>query len=108
MTNNRYKILSANILKSGISLEPLGIAEYAWEKNLVIEILNILNDKRIPVLGGDVYKIVDNEIKSTYDGWYIDKDETPEFVRKSLDMAKSYIEEYEHLNEGKYLYSLVF
>lgn len=109
MFNDIYKNIPQDIVKCAISLEIIGINEYAWKKNEIIKILEILRKERIAVLGGDVYRIVDNKIEFTYDSWYLNNDGDLDFVERSLDKAFSYVQEYEKANNrSKNIYVLVF
>lgn len=98
MTPKIYKELPPDILRKGYSLEHLGIGEIAWRKDEIISIIKILNKKKIPVLGGDVYKVINGKIEITYDNWYMDNDGKPDYVEKSLSKVITYIGEYESVN----------
>ncbi|MDE6761315.1 MAG: hypothetical protein K2J90_11645 [Lachnospiraceae bacterium] len=108
MINEKYKILPYDVVEAGLNLEYIGRFEYAWKKDEIIIILKILGEKGIPVLGGDIYKIIDGRVESTYDSWFINNDGASDFVERSLDKAISYIEKYEHINGDEYVYALVF
>jgi len=73
---------------------------------IILSILKILKEKKIPVVGGDVYKIIDGHIQITYDNWFINNDGTSEFVERSLNKAISYIGEYERINGDNFVYTL--
>lgn len=103
-----YKELPLDILKKGYSLEQLGIGEIAWRKDEIISIIKILNKNNIPVLGGDVYKIINDKIEITYDNWYMNNDGNSDFVERSLIKVVSYIGEYESANGNNFVYTLVF
>lgn len=100
-------IISTELVKKGISLESFGISEYAWDSDNVKMVLSELADKKISILGGDAYRVVDNIIEMTFDSWYINDDGSIDFYQKSNDKAMDYIAEYEKNNCGKYIYSLV-
>ncbi len=108
MLNRKYKNLPKDIIEAGISLEELGIYEMAWKIDEIKKIIELLRKEKVPVLGGDVYKIVDDKIESTYDSWFLNNNGQFDFIEKSLDKSISYIEEYELINYGKNIYVLVF
>ena len=48
-------------------------------------------------LGGDVYRLVNGALRSNYDNWYCDElpnEFLSDFVIRSIDKAKQYIESY--------------
>ena len=106
--NEKYRIIPNDVINLGISLEKLGVNGLAWKKDEVKKIVEILRRKKIPVLGGDVYKIVNNKIQSTYDSWFLNNNGKLDFVDKSFKKTISYIEEYESVNCGDNIYVLVF
>jgi hypothetical protein len=70
MANNRddfKKYLPADLLDHAISFEKTGIYEYSWGWQDAIKVIDVLIQKGIFILGGDVYHFVDNKYKPTYD-----------------------------------------
>ncbi len=100
-------VISNELLKKGISLLSLGINEYAWDKDNIKEIFEELSKRKIGILGGDVYKIENENIKMTFDSWYMNKDSSEEFYQKSKLRALRYIEDYEKNNCGEFIYTIV-
>ena len=85
------------ILGSGLSLESLGIKNWALSRQKVLQVLEQFRELQVPILGGDVYRLVNGALRSNYDNWYCD--ELPneffsDFVIRSIDKAKQYIESY--------------
>lgn len=103
-----YDLIPQSIMKEGKFLKEFGILEYAWTFNSIKEIICILNEKKIPILGGDVYKICNGKIYQTYDSWYINRSNEKFFYSKSYERTISYILDYEKRNEGCFIYSIVF
>lgn len=103
-----YEIIPKSIMDKSISLKELGIFEFAWNLDNVQSIIEMFLEKKIPILGGDVYKIVDGKIYKTYDSWYINKSDEDDFYHKSYEKARSYILSYEERNEGQFVYAIVF
>lgn len=104
----KYDLLPQFILDNSISLKELGVFEYAWKSDDIKKIIEILDEKRIPILGGDVYKVENGKACQTYDSWYINISNEWDFYSKSYEKAMSYILNYEKKNKGKFIYSIVF
>ena len=95
---------SQELLDSGFALrEPIGVYEIAWKYSDVIKVLVLAKEKKMVILGGDVYGINNNEITTTYDSWYFSGND---FV-KSFEKAKDYIDNYHKKNGDNFIYSLV-
>lgn len=93
------------------SLEHLGISEMAWDWQNAIKVVEFLCTCNYAVLGGDVYRLINGNLESTYDSWYINKDEIKsreEFVEEVRNRAISYISQYHDGNGEDYYYSVVF
>ena len=100
-----------DLFKSAYSLEHFGIVELAWKWLEAIKVVEFLCKKNCAVLGGDVYSLVDGELTSTYDSWYINKDKSQswhEFVNESKIKAVSYIESYQVRNGEDFYCSIIF
>ena len=92
-------------------LEHLGISELAWNWEIAIKVIEFLNKSNYAILGGDVYKMVDGKLDSTYDSWYFNKNETKsnqELLQQSSNRAIIYINQYHYRNSAEYYYSVVF
>lgn len=103
-----YSIIPKSIMDKSISLKELGILEHAWYVGDIKKVIDILDIKKIPILGGDVYKIIDGKIYPTYDSWYINKSTENDFYKISHEKTTAYILSYEERNEGHFLYTFVF
>jgi len=113
MDNQNLDILQANLPSDlflrGISLEEIGVSNYAWKMQDALLALEVLREKRISILGGDVYRI-ENGIKTTIDGWHTNR---KDFVQSSAYLVEShkksvdYIVAYASKNGGNYCYSIV-
>lgn len=83
-----------SILSCGISLDCVGIKNWALRRDDAIRAINELEALGVPILGGDVYQLVDGAAEQTYDNWYCDQESGElgsTFLKRSLDRAKSYI-----------------
>lgn len=105
---SKYAILPDSILEQGQNLVELGVYEYAWKKEQVESILQILKEKQVPVLGGDVYRVENGNIDSTCDSWFLEDDGSSDYLERSFDKTLSYINDYELTNGKGYLYTIVF
>lgn len=103
-----YDLIPQSIIEKGIFLKELGIFEYGWTLDDIKNIIDILNKKQIPILGGDVYKINNGSIYQTYDSWYINISDELDFYTNSYEKAISYIFNYEKKNKGQFIYSIIF
>ena len=90
----------ANISKY-FSLEEIGIDNYAFPYQQAILLVDALRQSNVPILGGDVYLKLGSSIESSYDNWYCDKIEDERdsvFVKRSCDVAETFIKEYKRRN----------
>lgn len=97
-------ILNDEFIKKSINLEKLGIKNFAWTYNDIIQLFNYLEEKEIFLLGGDVYKYSDNCVNLTYDSWFCNYGCS---YTESLNIARKYVSNYYNSNGNNYIYSLV-
>lgn len=79
------------------SLETIGVHGFAYPQKEALKIANGYFNSNIPILGGDVYKLLNGHIESTSDSWYCNRNgsETPyEYIVRSYHVTLSYIREY--------------
>ena len=82
------------ILSRGISLDSLGVRNWALGRDDALHAIFELEAFGIAILGGDVYKLVGEKTEQAYDSWYCDQgpDESNSvFSKRSSDKAESYI-----------------
>ena len=97
-------ILPQELLDRGIFLrDKIGVYEIGWKFDDVIKVLDIIKEKEMVVLGGDVYELNGDEIIITYDSWSFSGSN---FI-KSFEKASKYINNYYKNNGGNFIYSLV-
>ena len=85
------------ILSCGISLSEIGVNNWALTETQALQTLNKLESLESPVLGGDVYEMINGEPESNYDNWYCernDNEKLSEFVARSINYARQYIGNY--------------
>ena len=90
----------ANISKY-FSLEEKGIDNYAFSYQQAILLVDALRQSNVPILGGDVSLKLGSSIEPSYDNWYCDKIEDErdsDFLRRSCDVAETFIKEYKKNN----------
>ncbi len=83
----------------------IGINEYAWNYDSIVEMIPLLREKRLPILGGDVFIIENGIVKLTYDSWYYEEKSDCAY-EDSYKKAVDYIKLFEG-KDGKYIYSIV-
>lgn len=86
-----------SILSVGFFLDSLGIRNWALRRDEALAAIDQLEALGVPILGGDVYQLVNELPEHTYDSWYCDRgaDEAdPTYLRRSADEARRYIQAY--------------
>ena len=99
-----------SILKVGISLKNEGVSNWGLTKTQSLRALDQFLQLRIAVLGGDVYKKINERIKPNDDNWYyeIQNHETKsEYVFNSIEKARNYIHSYRSKNNEEVYFVLV-
>lgn len=99
-----------DILKVGISLNDISVNNWALTKSQALEVLDQFLLHQIPVLGGDVFEKPEGEIQHNYANWYCDQrsgESRIDFVKRSIEKAKSYIENYKPGNSKEYYFTIV-
>ena len=85
------------ILGTGISLDVIGVKNWGLNKTAAFSALDALERIGVPILGGDVYHVIEGTVKVTYDNWYADRlerESKEDFVRRSVKEARAYINKY--------------
>lgn len=99
-----------SILSSGLSLDNIGVNNWALDKQQTIDALNDFKKQGIAVLGGDVYEIIDGTPESNYDNWYCDQNDGEsfkDFSDRSIASARKYVNDYKHPTDKSIRYALV-
>ena len=88
-------ILPQSLLSRGIFLrDKIGVYEIGWKFDDVIKVLDIIKEKEMMVLGGDIYGLNGEELIITYDSWSF---AGSNFI-KSFEKAIEYIDNYHKNN----------
>jgi hypothetical protein len=98
------------ILKTGKPLFEIGINNWALTKIEALNAIEQFYSLEVAILGGDVYAIRNEMFVSTYDNWYCDRlpqEEQSNFLNRSIDKARQYIEAYNAQEPDKTFFVLV-
>lgn len=93
------------------SLKHLGISDVAWDWQNAIKVIMLIYKSNHAVLGGDIYRMTNAGLTSTYDSWYFNQANAKswhEYVAESKDKAISYIKKYHNINGEDFYYSVIF
>lgn len=101
-----YTIYGNKINNAVCLLESLGVHEFAWDYKNVFSAIEIMKNKRIPIVGGDVCYMNNGNIEYTYDTWTIDYTNNKSSYEQSIDFINDYISVTR--NDKIYLFVLVF
>jgi len=85
------------------------VAEVAWKRADVLEIMAALKNSNWAVLGGDVLRSDGQAYRHTYDSWHSDRGDNEsahDFVERSHHETLAYVERYSE--SGDVSYVLVF
>ena len=75
--------LWSRILNIGINLNHIGINAYAYDYQVIPDLLDNLKANNRIILGGDVFCYKNGQLKHTYDHWYYEKQDP------TIDSSKS-------------------
>ena len=105
-----WSIKIDKILNNGVSLESIGIKNWAFSKEKALLALGHLANLEVPVLGGDVCELTNGTIQYNYDNWYCDRlpnESYIDFVNRSINKAIEYIEQYDSNDLDKIFFVFV-
>lgn len=86
-----------SIISCGIPLHNNGINNWALTRAQAIVVLDKFAYENIAVYGGDIFHLVNNTLKHSYDSWYCDREENEpykDFCVRSIGVAQNYIAKY--------------
>ena len=98
------------ILKVGVSLESIGVKNWALSKEDAVKVLDKFYELQIPILGGDVCENINGVIQYNYDNWYCDRrpnESQLDFVNRSITQARDYINNYNSDNIENIFFAFV-
>lgn len=85
------------VLRSGVSLECIGVKNWALGRNESLQAICDLEYLGVPILGGDVYELINGAAEHNYASWHCGQREGEpdiDFLQRSLDEEKSYVARY--------------
>ncbi len=97
-------------MNSGISFNDGGFTRHIFQISSANEIAKCISQLHYIILGGDIWKLRDNEFIHTYDNWYFNikpREDNVDLSLASLQVALTYIE---HVNtdvQDKYVEFIV-
>ncbi len=106
----RSKVID-EVLSIGIPLSDIGVNNWALNKTQSIKAIEELRRENISILGGDVYEMINGSPVSNYDNWYCNREDNESwenFVIRSTEYARRYIEGYKQNNEKEIYFTLVY
>lgn len=94
----------------GHSLISTGIEGCGFKKATALMAVSILVRNHVPILGGDVFRLVNEQLELTYDNWYIERlpgEMEDSYVARCGKISENYINSYEEPDGSTILYALV-
>jgi hypothetical protein len=94
----REKLREYRLLAERVGLKPYAESpELALTRKDALKALSLLRDANFPVLGGDVYTRVGDDIRVAYANWHADplpSEDRDTYVRRSIETSENYIQKY--------------
>lgn len=93
-----------NLIDLAIPLDDtVHVLELAWAYENVLQLIHLLHQNQIGILGGDVYEKVGDKVEITYDNWYFNWESGSwnEYVLASASTSVNYIKKYQENNPNK-------
>jgi len=87
-------LVPRNLWAKAQSLSEIGVEELAWRPNDAAQVMELLRQTEIAVLGGDVYVKPNGRFEASYENWYAERDqhEMPStFASRSRSIASEYL-----------------
>ncbi len=103
-------LISEILEEGGISLESVGVKNWALSKEYALKVLEKFHELKIPIFGGDVCEIINGIIEYNYDNWYCEKEANEsqfDFANRSIILARDYILSYNSDEPDKILFVFV-
>jgi hypothetical protein len=108
--NKIKQLLPADLLERGVSLDYMGIDEFAWNWQDILIVIDYFLNNHVFLSGGDVYSAVNGTLRPTGDNWYINKSSylsTSNDLEKSRNVSIDFINKYVEKNGENFLFSVV-
>ena len=94
MGNSIWSSAVDSILSAGMSLESVGVRNWALSRDDALEALNRLEALGVGVLGVDVYRTSGQVLELSFDNWHCEKEpgeDNADFVARSADISRAHI-----------------
>lgn len=101
------KLNFEHIYKRGINLNHLGINAYAYSYSVIPDLLAIVQENNLTILGGDVFSYKNGQLTHTYDHWYYVKQDSTSDCSKSILQTEKYIKHFVKNHGEHYYFSIV-
>ena len=92
--------IPSDMMKMAISLKSFGIDGGAWRARDALVVISYLSEQNAVILGGDVYKIMGNQIETAYAGWHYD----PITTKNARENIRHFLER----NGDNFIYAIVY
>jgi hypothetical protein len=108
--DNLYSNLPEDLKNNAVNTEQIGISGYAWKREFMLQVLDILEKLNFAILGGDVYVMKNDQLILTYDNWYYENKSKSfnEYAKNSIIYAKNYINMYCVDSKETYYFSITY
>ncbi len=108
-TTDWLKILLPKFLMNKtVSLSEIGGSELAFTYDDIVKVIQIVSDKELIILGGDVLRRKNVTLMCKYDNWYYQELKyNKDSINKSKKMAEAFINSYVGKNGREYLFVIV-
>ena len=96
--------------QGGQSLEDAGVTGHGLERSAALKAISVLSHHKIPILGGDVFRLSNGKLELTYDNWHIDKKDdeaTKSYAIRSAQISENYVRNYHEPEDVVTLYHLI-
>lgn len=101
----------SEFLKSkGWPLHEIGTSDFAFRREHALQALQLLKDRPIAILGGDVLRVIQNRPEYVYDNWHCDIGESEsvnEYFKRTWKTAMDYVKKYPEAEGETNLYLIV-
>jgi hypothetical protein len=107
---NDIKEFELLLKKKGYNLLPIGVNGIALRKNHSLRAVEILENNKIPILGGDVFVLSNEKIEFSYDSWYCNEEDFnqyEEYLHNSWEVSRKYIELFKDTVREIYLFQII-
>lgn len=99
------------LFKQGHSLSTVGVDGIGFMRKDALQLVELLSEVSLPILGGDVYFLMNGYIEVSYDNWYcqqLPSEDSVHYHMRTYSVAEDYIKSYEAAPGRIPLFNLVF